>query len=591
MPDQPPTPAPPLLPAAGPPAWEWSGGRDTSDYFAGHTLPPDASTLKLLGVDYVHLKVGGNDDLYVTRHGLPFLEHLRPENWYEKQWFEQRRERLSGTSMVYKVLTKPVRGVGKALVVKWCRVGEVVPMDTFTLTKFSEAEFNSPYEEFALVMEMRDLERGTRVRTHKPLAIYVPAKRSQTWQICRLPSKMAQKKARYRDVELDIDRQYILIYEWIKGRSVAEALRAAGSGRKERELEEGRLTARAAAELHGKGYFVLDMKPEHIIVRTRPDGTLLRARDGAIPYALVDFELLLRTPAHEERVQALRRAEYLTRQRDRFATAHPDHFPPHLHPVNVLGVDYVYGHTESTQGTLWVVGRDPTLFDYFQPERWRRTPRTNLSRTNQVFHTLTKDRINLVWKMSRVGEWPDGAGPEVGTGARPRPGFNSPFEEFALALELGRSGLPGVYPRAIYMTGLETTTPEEALDPSRYASHRGFLTPEGWPVLRSNRLYITIWGFWNGLDELLARQDAEYCTGIDALAAREQGLIDDDGLARLLDHTRARLQAAGLESPALKGSHLLLTRDAAGNLWRDEAGGLPAVRLCNFEQVGRRAPA
>jgi len=49
------------------------------------------------------------------------------------------------------------------------------------------------------------------------------------------------------------------------------------------------------------------------------------------------------------------------------------------------------GHAESTGGLLWVVGHDPELFNYFLPERWRRTPRWCLSEKRGVFHTRTKD--------------------------------------------------------------------------------------------------------------------------------------------------------------------------------------------------------
>ena len=52
----------------------------------------------------------------------------------------------------------------------------------------------------------------------------------------------------------------------------------------------------------------------------------------------------------------------------------PADFPEHLHAMRIFGVDYVYGDTASTGGKLWVVGHDPLLFDYFLPERWRRTP-------------------------------------------------------------------------------------------------------------------------------------------------------------------------------------------------------------------------
>jgi hypothetical protein len=30
-----------------------------------------------------------------------------------------------------------------------------------------------------------------------------------------------------------------------------------------------------------------------------------------------------------------------------------------------MGVDYIYGRAESTGGILWVVGKDPDLFNYF----------------------------------------------------------------------------------------------------------------------------------------------------------------------------------------------------------------------------------
>jgi len=50
------------------------------------------------------------------------------------------------------------------LVVKNCRVGEDVPLATHTLEEFCNAEFNSPWEEFSLVFEMREglfLQIGT----------------------------------------------------------------------------------------------------------------------------------------------------------------------------------------------------------------------------------------------------------------------------------------------------------------------------------------------------------------------------------------------------------------------------------------------
>lgn len=43
----------------------------------------------------------------------------------------------------------------------------------------------------------------------------------------------------------------------------------------------------------------------------------------------------------------------------------PDGTPSHLSCLNIMDVDYVFGVAESTGGRLWVVGKDPLLFDYF----------------------------------------------------------------------------------------------------------------------------------------------------------------------------------------------------------------------------------
>src|SRR6185369_9374043 len=115
--------------------------------------PPDSKAVSLLGVDYLRTKTADGGDLFLTKFGLPFWQHLQPENWYAREWFEAKRERLEGTSVVYKVPTRTVNGRALQLVVKWSRVGEVVPLDTMTVNKFIHAEFNSPFEEFSVLME------------------------------------------------------------------------------------------------------------------------------------------------------------------------------------------------------------------------------------------------------------------------------------------------------------------------------------------------------------------------------------------------------------------------------------------------------
>ena len=47
--------------------------------------------------------------------------------------------------------------------------------------------------------------------------------------------------------------------------------------------------------LEKKGFYVLDNKPRHSIVRTLENGDLLK-KDGKIAYSLIDFELLIPIP-------------------------------------------------------------------------------------------------------------------------------------------------------------------------------------------------------------------------------------------------------------------------------------------------------
>jgi hypothetical protein len=550
------------------------------------SAPRISSVVTLLGVDYWHIRTSDGGDLHATRHGLACLEHLMPENWFEREWFKNNSERLEGSSTVYRVATKTVNGRNANLVVKWCRVGEHVPFDTLTLNKFAQAEFNSPYEEFSLVMEMRETRKSGIIRTHKPLGIYVPAERLQLWQTGRSESKMAQKKAKHRDVELDIYRQYILIYEWIKGASAVEVLQQTDISPATQSEVLAKLTSRANEELAVKGFRVIDMKPAHIIIRLTPERKLLRYHSGGIAYALVDFELLERTPEHEQEVVQARRHDYLLKQRDRFVPSTTGAFPEHLKQTQVLGVDYVHGHTESTQGALWVAGKVPGLFDYFLPERWRRTPKVVLSKTNEVYYTKTKDNINVVWKVSRVGEIPDVEETHPNRDRILAHGYNSPFEEFKLALDLGSNGILTVYPRAIYMSGLESESPVYAADTSRYKSHKQLLTPAGGPILSPNHIYITVWGFWNGRDELLADEDRPRCEGVNLDLACQSGYISKADHKELLETHKQRLAAAGMEDLNLNGDHLLLSIDPSGRLIRDEAGA-PETRVCNFELLMR----
>lgn len=556
---------------------------------APRDLPPHCSAMSLLGVDYFHLKTSDDGDLYVTRYGLPYWRNLLPENWYAREWFESKRERLVGTSTVYKVPTRTVDGKFLTLVVKWSRVGEVVPLDTLTVNKFIHAEFNSPFEEFSLLMELRRGETGPagiRIRTQRPMAIYVPSERMQDWQTGRSEDKIRAKVTQHPGIEIDILRQYVVLFGWINGLDAVETADYFKIAGRERSEFLAHTTSLVTHELRQKGYRVIDMKPAHVILRPRPDKTMLRERNGQPAYALVDYELLERTPEHEQAVRTATRRLYLAHMARRFEVNTAKPLPAHLRAMNVLGVDYVFGRAESTGGLLWVVGKDPDLFNYFLPERWRRTPKRKLSSRKQVFYTRTKDDINLVWRVSRMGEVPWLNNPNALKEQARAYGFNSPFEEFSFALELTRGGVKTVYPRAIYMTGRKRPTTREIGDERRYDSFANLLTPDGEPALRKEYDYITIWGFWNGPDELLATQDGRFYHAINAKHAYANRLITPQVLADLMNLKSARLTQAGFEDLNPKPDHLLISFDEANHLVLGSFGK-PEARLCNFELIRR----
>ena len=236
-------------------------------------IPPQvliARTLtNVLGVTYAHSNTSDGGDLYLTPFGLKVSDLLQVENWFEPSWFKSKRRRLEGTSAVHHVPTKEVNGRSIELVVKNCRMGEDVPLETHTLKDFLNTEFNSPWEEFALVMEMRDGKFGSsevQIRTQEPLGIYVPPERLQMWQTGRSIDKVNKIAARYPGIDLDILRQYKLIYAWIPGQDLIQLFR--GFGLKDNELADAimPLTYKAIRDLEIKGYAVADMKPAHVIL-------------------------------------------------------------------------------------------------------------------------------------------------------------------------------------------------------------------------------------------------------------------------------------------------------------------------------------
>ena len=231
---------------------------------------------------------------------------------------------------------------------------------------------------------------------------------------------------------------------------------------------------------------------------------------------------------------------------------------------------------------MWVVGRHPRLFDYFLPERWRRTPCQSLSEEHEVYYTVTKDNVHIVWKTSRVGEKflenKNGKDHSIFE----KCSINSPFEEFAIAHFLSENGIPTVYIRAIYMTG--SLKMEKLTDPRPYKSHKTILGIDNQPILRTNRNYITIRGYFNGTDSWIASHEGMFYQPFDLDSAKEKGILKYDECLKILDITRSRLRNVGYNGIFLEPNDILISLDPTGKLIKDNEG-LPEARICNLELI------
>ena len=617
-------------------------------------LPADL-TLRAFGVEYRHLRPREGGDLYLTRYGWPQVARLLPSRWYTDGWFESHGHRLPGsTGAVYRVETRPVDGVSVDLVAKFSRMAREVPIvvgtsfpDHVGREEIEAARFNSPFEEFGLVMELRRGTfgpRGPRVLTQRPLAIYAPPEQLELWRLgrdeCRFRehrSLLAQDQEHApKAIEIDIRRVYVLLYGWIEGKDAENHF--GDSEITEPELHQ--LTERVSAELRARGFRVLDNKPKHFILRSSlRNGGLLRKRDGSLEYGLVDFELLQRTPDHQQLFKGRQRRRYWFLQ-TQDPVPQPPGLPSHLRVVTIFGVTYLFGATPDG-GRIWVTGTRPELFDFFLPERWRRTPRLELSSMNENYRTRTRDGIDLVYRRSRVGTQPR-SDPLEPDGQRIRGhGFNSPFEEVAIAERLRQMGIPTTCPRAIFRTAHTSTEITGFPDDVRFLDHADLLTPETppEPILSRNHDYYTIWDRFLGrtpgpgpspeawLDLETAREEkslsremyektlentrarlgevgivgdhlddldlscvvtegavADLRISMDALTAWELGAISDEAYRHLADRLDSRLRAVDCEKLDLRGRHLLLSMDSDGRFDAEETGE-PRATLCSFELI------
>ncbi|MEQ9454790.1 MAG: hypothetical protein RLN76_09405 [Phycisphaeraceae bacterium] len=264
------------------------------------------------GVDYLRFDDEDGGQLYVTRYGYRVLPDLRPEAWFHGKRYRTAGERLAGgTGSVFRMPAAGLTGKPFDMVVKFSRFAQKVPLfiATHILKKVrvdwvENARFNNPFEEFGSLVSLRRAQAdkaGRRIRTGRALAIYTPGRRYPTWQLDRTRSRFIRhenavdrdqaKSTQPGKIKLEIDRDYVVLYEWVKGDD-AESLYLNGELSEKTLLE---LSDRVTAELETAGFYVLDNKPKHFILRKRHhDGRGLLMRHGKLVYTLIDFELLRR---------------------------------------------------------------------------------------------------------------------------------------------------------------------------------------------------------------------------------------------------------------------------------------------------------
>jgi hypothetical protein len=272
-------------------------------------LPPE-NRARVFGVDYAVCPQQDGGELWVARTAWHWLDYLQPERWWDAEQLSVCGQRLPGsTGTVYRAQSAPPGRVPRDLVVKFSRAAQDVPLfipgeflDALPPDAVARARFLPPFAQFGMINELRSsgLNHGVyRLRTKFPLAIYSPTEKYPLWQTGRHADifRVHQREMAADQLDngltclqMDIERDYLEIFEWIDGIDAEEANRRGLID----DDSMARLTHSSNRTLTNIGFRVLDNKPRHLIVRPDTECGLAR-RHGHIVYAMVDFELLQRT--------------------------------------------------------------------------------------------------------------------------------------------------------------------------------------------------------------------------------------------------------------------------------------------------------
>ena len=130
------------------------------------------------------------------------------------------------------------------------------------------------------------------------------------------------------------------------------------------------------------------------------------------------------------------------------------------------------------------------------------------------------------------------------------------------------------------------------MDRRRYESHRELLTSDGTPILRDDRNYITLRGFYSGPEVWVAVIKPGrilYQTGgmrwpLSLRQASSRGIVSASECQRVMQSTQQAVASVGFDAELLDGSDLIVGMSADGSPVRDAHGSLD-LRISNFELI------
>src|SRR4029079_3493006 len=96
--------------------------------------------------------------------------------------------------------------------------------------------------------------------------------------------------------------------------------------------------------------------------------------------------------------------------------------------------------------------------------------------------------------------------------------------------------------------------------------------------------YITIWGYWRGLEDTEACSDVPRWAAIDAAQACRARMLSMQQQSEILTCQATALARAGYEDLNLRGEHIILSYRPGGSFKTDPSGRIE-LGHCNFEFI------